>query len=121
MSDILNTYPVFERNQVLTSTQLNNLVNYLDQQNRLTRAKLIGMGVVCGLEISYDASDDEITISKGTGITSEGYLINLGECVTVKYRPYILPPGTIYEPFVDANNELDIDLYELLTDSAEDG
>lgn len=121
MSDILNTYPVFESNQVLTSTQLNKLVNYLDQQNRLTRAKLIGMGVVCGLEVSYDSDDDEITISKGTGITSEGYLINLGECVTVNYRPYTLPPGTIYEPFVDSNNEQDITLYELLTDEAENG
>lgn len=118
MSEILNTYPIFERNQVLTSTQLNNLVSYLDQQNRLTRARLIGMGVVCGLEIKYDAGNNKITISKGTGITSEGYLVNLGECLTVKYRPYILPPGTIYAPFVGSDNKQDIALYELLTDKA---
>ena len=121
MSDILNTYPVFERNQVLSSTQLNNLVNYLDQQNRLTRARLIGMGVVCGLEINYDKSEHTITITKGTGITSEGYLITLGDCITVKYRPYLLPPGTIYEPFVDSNNKQDISLFELLTDGAKAG
>ncbi len=121
MSNILNTYPVFESNQVLTSTQLNKLVNYLDQQNRLTRAKLIGMGVVCGLELSYDSTANELTISKGTGITSEGYLINLGDCVTVKYRPYTLPPGTIYEPFVNASNVQDVTLFELLTDDADDG
>ncbi len=119
MSEILNTYPVFERNQVLTSTQLNNMVSYLDQQNRLTRARLIGMGVVCGLEISYDADNNKITITKGTGITSEGYLVNLGECVTVKYRPYTLPAGTIYAPFVSSDNKQDIGLYELLTDKAE--
>ena len=121
MTDILNTYPVFERNQVLTSTQLNNMVNYLDQQNRLTRAKLIGMGVVCGLEIDYNKSENTITISKGTGITSEGYLINIGDCITVKYRPYNLPPGTIYEPFVDANNKQDIKLFELLTETSKAG
>ncbi len=121
MSDILNTYPVFERNQVLTSTQLNNLVNYLDQQNRLTRARLIGMGVVCGLEVSYNSVENTLTISKGTGITSEGYLINIGECINVKYRPYTLPPGTIYEPFVDSNNKQDISLFELLTESAKVG
>ncbi len=121
MSELLNTYPVFESNQVLTSTQLNKLVNYLDRQNRLTRAKLIGMGVVCGLEISCDTSENELTISKGTGITSEGYLINLGECKTVKYRPYSLPPGTIYEPFVNSSNVQDIKLYELLTEKADDG
>jgi hypothetical protein len=121
MSDIINTYPVFESNQVLTSKQLNNLVNYLDQQNRLTRARLIGMGVVCGLEVSYDAAGTKLTISKGTGITSEGYLIGLGECITVKHRPYNLPVGTIYEPFVDSGNKQDIQLFELLTESAEDG
>jgi hypothetical protein len=121
MTDILNTYPVFERNQVLTSTQLNNMVNYLDQQNRLTRAKLIGMGVVCGLEIKYNKSEKTIAISKGTGITSEGYLINIGDCVTVKYRPYNLPPGTIYEPFVGADNKQDITLFELLTETAKVG
>lgn len=120
MSDIVNTYPVFERNQVLTSTQLNNLVNYLDQQNRLTRARLIGMGVVCGLELSYNPVENTLTISKGTGITSEGYLINIGECINVKYRPYTLPPGTIYEPFVDSANKQDISLFELLTESAKD-
>jgi hypothetical protein len=121
MTDIFNTYPVFERNQVLTSSQLNNMVNYLDQQNRLTRAKLIGMGVVCGLEIEYDKSENTIAISKGTGITSEGYLINIGDCVTVKYRPYNLPPTTIYEPFVDANNKQDIKLFELLTENVKAG
>ena len=121
MADILNTYPVFESNQVLTSTQLNNLVNYLDQQNRLTRTRLIGMGVVCGLELSYDPAIQAITISKGTGITSEGYLISMGECETVKYRDYSLPPGTIYEPFVDpGTNEMDIQLWELLTDDADE-
>lgn len=121
MSDIINTYPVFESNQVLTSKQLNNLVNYLDQQNRLTRARLIGMGVVCGLEVSYDAGSKKLVISKGTGITSEGYLITLGECITVKYRPYTLPPGTIYEPFVDSANKQDVKLFELLTESADAG
>lgn len=121
MSDIIYTYPVFESNQVLTSKQLNSLVNYLDQQNRLTRARLIGMGVVCGLEVSYDEVEKKLILSKGTGITSEGYLISLGECITVKYRPYKLPVGTTYGPFVDSANKQDISLFELLTESADDG
>ncbi|MBN2486380.1 MAG: hypothetical protein JXB34_10445 [Bacteroidales bacterium] len=122
MADILNSYTVFESNQVLTSAQLNKTVNYLDQQNRLTRAKLIGMGVVCGLEVKYLSVGHTLTISKGAGITSEGFLISLGECKTIKYRQYNLPPGTVYEPFVDpASNEMDIDLWELLTEDTEDG
>ncbi len=124
MSTILNTYPIFESNQVLTSPHLNQLVSYLDQQNRLTRAKLIGMGVACGLELSYEPSPSPLTltISKGTGVTSEGYLINLSECPTIKYRPYTLPSGVIYEPFVDPNTKVqDIDLNELLTVEAKPG
>ncbi|MFA8436118.1 MAG: Ig-like domain-containing protein [Marinifilaceae bacterium] len=122
MAEIFNTHPVFESNQVLTSEQLNSLINYLDQQNRLTRSRLIGVGIVCGLEVNYDPKAGTITISGGTGITSEGYLISLGECITVKYRNYTLPPGTLYAPFVHpVTNEKDIDLWELLTEKADDG
>ncbi len=119
MSTLLKTYPIFESNQVLTSTQLNTLVDYLDEQNRLTRARLIGMGVVCGLEVSYDASRDTVSVSKGTGITSEGYLITLDDYAASNYRTYHLPAGTVYEPFVNSQNEQDITLYELIADDAE--
>ena len=44
-----NNYPVFEANQVLTETHLNKAINYLDEQDRLTRANLIGIGIVGGL------------------------------------------------------------------------
>ena len=118
MSTIINTYPVFESSQVLTSAQLNQLVAYLDQQNRLTRVKLVGMGIVCGLELSYDEDNARVTISKGTAITSEGFLITLGECETSYYRPYSLPEGVEYKPFGDPVQ--DITLYELLREMPED-
>ena len=117
MSNILSSYPVFEDNQVLTASQLNELSGYLDQQNRLTRVKLIGMGTACGLNVSYlapnEAPDnkDTIQISGGVGITSEGYLFTLGTCNSTKYRPYVLPIP--YDPFAD------IDLWELLPESTE--
>ena len=47
-----DSYPVFEANQVLTSRHLNDGFNYLDQQERRTRARLIGMGIACGLEVN---------------------------------------------------------------------
>lgn len=117
MSTILNSHPVFEDNQVLTSSQLNNLAGYLDQQNRLTRVKLIGMGIVCGQEISYNSqvTPNELTISQGVAITSEGFLINVSDCVTTQYRPYLLPSGVTYTPFQNENLEQDVELYELLT------
>jgi hypothetical protein len=69
---IANTFPVFEADQVLSNKHLNDLFNYLDQQDRLTRSKLIGSGIVCGLRISY--SQQAIHVSKGAALTSQGYL-----------------------------------------------
>lgn len=98
MSSIINNYPVFEDNQVLTASQLNRLSDYLDQQTRLTRSRLIGMGIGCGLESNFDntTGNVSVTISKGIGVTSEGFLVDMPECILTKYRVYENPP---YVPF----------------------
>jgi hypothetical protein len=72
-----NTYPVFEANQVLKHTDLKGLFDYLDGHHRLTRTHLIGMGIVCGLSVTFDAGSACICVSPGCGVTSEGYLIHL--------------------------------------------
>ena len=36
--------PYFENGQALTAGQLNDVVDYLEEQDRLTRNKLIGIG-----------------------------------------------------------------------------
>jgi hypothetical protein len=91
---IANTYPVFEADQVLTNNHLNELFNYLDQQNRLTRCKLLGSGIVCGLDISH--TSDTININKGCGLTSQGYIIlfcdHSGENGYKYMMPYNRPP-----------------------------
>lgn len=120
MSTLINNYPVFEDNQVLTSTQLNQLQNYLKQQNRLTRVALIGIGVVCGMDIVCSPEHDELTITKGVGVTSEGHLITIGNCVTTQYRNYTKPNSVSYPPFEDSETQQqDVELYELLTEEAE--
>ena len=68
------TYPVFEANQVLTNAHLNDLFEYLDEQTRLTRSNLIGIGIACGLEVTFEAPGT-VHLSKGCGVTSQGYLI----------------------------------------------
>ena len=123
MSNLANSYPIFEDNQVLTSSQLNELVTYLDAQSRLTRVKLIGMGVACGLTPQFIPSDPAfqgkptLKITKGTGVTSEGYLIKMGDCTTTKYRSYTLPQVVNYPPF-GVPQAQNLELYELLTDNA---
>ncbi len=115
---MINNYPVFEKNQVLTSNQLNQLVKYLDQQNRLTRTSLTGLGIICGLEAICESSNT-LTITRGVGVTSEGFLIRTGDCVTTRYRNYVLPAGTSYPPFEDlVSHQQDVTLSELLTEDA---
>lgn len=84
---IQNTYPVFEADQVLTNDHLNSLSIYLEQQERLTRSKLIGCGIVCGLEISF--TGQTIRVSKGCALTSQGYLVTFCETTYTSFIPYI--------------------------------
>ena len=78
LEELLTTYPVFQPNQLLTSEQLNTVVEYLEQQERLTRQGLIGIGIVCGLE-GRITTHYTIHITRGVGVTSEGYLITFPE------------------------------------------
>jgi hypothetical protein len=115
MEPIRNTYPIFEANQVLTKEHLNQVFNYLDEQERLTRANLIGIGIVCGLEIRYDKMTQHVHLTKGCGVTSEGYLIVEPDNLELgSYRDYKPPDDLSYEPLAGKT------LWELLVhDSSE--
>lgn len=80
MEQTNNNFPRFEKGQVLTSEALNNYFGYLDEQQRLTRAKLLGVGIIDGLETKL--SGNKLTITKGTAVTADGYLIELKEDTT---------------------------------------
>ena len=122
-----NSYPIFEKNQVLTNTQLNQLVAYLEEQSRLTRTSLIGIGIVCGFDLDFVLEDDSelgkdtLYISKGAGITSEGFLINFCGCAITKYRDYTFNPLIDYDPFRDQADpeEPYLEFQELLSDDYE--
>lgn len=83
---LIQSYPVFESNQVLTERQLNGIVGYLEQQDRLTRVCLLGMGIVCGLDSSWDESGSGLYITPGHGVTSEGYLVKIAPPLLTHYR-----------------------------------
>jgi len=98
MESLLDHYPVFEANQVLMSRHLNDAFDYLEQQERQTRSHLIGIGIACGLKIQLAGS--AVALSKGCGVTSQGYLIVEPEDVTLTaYRPYTLPTDIDYPQF----------------------
>lgn len=82
-------YPVFANGQVLTSAHLNNIVTYLEPQDRLSRTQLTGIGIVYGFKVDWKSP--QLRIACGAGITSEGYLIAEAEVTLASFRPYKLP------------------------------
>ncbi len=109
-------YPNFNKGQLLTSDLLNNSVEYLDQQDRLTRANLIGVGIVEGLSYSYDKG--ALTVKAGTAITSDGYLIHFPKDKTYRYYPKLLDPN--YGVY-DGHPSYSYSLYEDRNDAIEHG
>lgn len=123
------TYPIFEANQVLTKAHLNDLFEYLDEQQRLTRANLVGIGIVCGLRGELTGTGT-VRLTRGCGITSQGYLVvEPDDLELVSVRPYQLPgedpypPGGMYAPLVQPGTEppQQYDLWELFPDDDEPG
>lgn len=73
LQQITTDYAVFERDQVLTAGQLNSVTEYLDDQARLTRTQLLGIGIVGGLLPALERR--AVVVSAGVGVTSDGDLI----------------------------------------------
>ena len=69
-----NKLPQFEANQVLSNVHLNQFIEYLEEQGRLTRNQLLGAGIVSGLDVKRDSATS-ISIYEGVAVTSAGYLI----------------------------------------------
>lgn len=98
-------YPVFEADQVLSQKDLNLVVSHLEEQDRITRKNLTGLGIICGLELSYP-TENSIKISCGTALTSLGFQINWTEKVFTHYHDYeisdqFLKPDYTREPHLE--------------------
>jgi len=115
---VTTDYAVFERDQVLTERQLNSVVEYLDDQSRLTRTQLLGVGIVGGLRPALGKG--QISIGKGVGITSDGDLLGLpADTVFDRWLKYD-ESAPAYGPFY--NGEKILPLVELLaSDDRRDG
>ncbi|NOT50462.1 MAG: hypothetical protein HOP10_04200 [Chitinophagaceae bacterium] len=88
MIPVVNQYPEFVADQLLTSDDLNNMFGFLEEQERLTRTSMIGIGIVCGLEVKTAVDGTSITITGGAGATSEGYLIKLETDTYFEYKDF---------------------------------
>ena len=91
-----NKFPIFEAEQVLSHTGLNTIIGFFEEQMRLSRTKLIGVGLLDGMEISFN--NNSVTISCGTAITSLGFLIDFPETTFSYYFE-----NRLSEDFIEAN------------------
>jgi len=95
------TYPEFVPDQILSSEHLNRLFGYLEEQERLTRANLLGIGIVCGLEIKMNTAGTQLTITKGSGVTSKGYLVSMLDTIYTGYKAYDINRNHTYPLFTN--------------------
>lgn len=114
-------YPEFVPDQLLTSEHLNQLFEYLEEQGRLTRTNLIGIGIVCGLEVKTSADGTSIIITKGCGVTSEGYLVTVPETTYTKYKEFNAVQELLYDKFVDSSRTQRFHIDELKQAAVEEG
>nr|MBI1230886.1 hypothetical protein [Cytophagales bacterium] len=135
LSRILPQYRNYQADQVLTHTQLNETIAYFEDQDRLSRVGLTGVGIVNGLTLRSDLSAGvrTVTIEQGYGITTDGDLLTLQLAVEetgskektilidslafTHYRPFEDDKAN-YEPFVKTAEET-VTLLELCLPSDE--
>ena len=89
----LDSFPVFKPYQALTAEHLNDLREYLDHEDKITRRALIGIGVACGFDLDVDASG-RVLISKGVAVTSHGFVITSEAVICDRRRAYAVPIPT---------------------------
>jgi len=82
LDNITVQYRKFNENQALTEDQLNEFIDYFEDQDRLSRTRLSGIGVVCGFRTasSFGLTDPNLNglgISQGAGVTTDGDIITL--------------------------------------------
>jgi hypothetical protein len=124
LSTITAQYRSFVNDQVLTADQLNTLIQYFEDQGRLSRVCLNGVGIACGFQVSLSGSK-EIIVSQGCGVTTDGDLIQLQQPVpeestqtididSIKFTHYKVYEDTIvkYTPFFKSNEQISI--FELI-------
>jgi hypothetical protein len=121
--EILNLeYSRFVKDQVLTEVQLNEIIDFFEDQHRVTRTCLIGTGIVCGLPLTRHASTRVVRLGAGAAVTTDGDLMKIRDTEFKYFKEYEQPEGAHYDPFYyqQGSEEKFITLYELLTEEQKD-
>ncbi len=119
--DILDQeYGRFVKDQVLTDVQLNEIIDFFEDQHRLTRTCLIGTGIVCGLQMTSNSSS--VTLAPGVAVTTDGDLLKPAGSTYLYFTKYVPPQENQYDPFYfqSGSTEKMLNLFQLLTEEEKD-
>jgi len=106
-------YHRFVDNQVLTDDQLNEVIDHINFQDKLSRTSLIGVGIVCGLEVKSTGTNIQLT--QGVAVTTDGDLLKKGETVYKGFKTFT-DENVKYGHFLQGEGV--VELYELEEDSS---
>jgi hypothetical protein len=95
----VSDFSYFADDQVLTAGQLNRLIQYLDYQERATRAWLVGSGVVCGL--THSISGTSAVLDPGCALTSDGDLLTVPAALKLTHMRAFPDANAKYKPLAD--------------------
>ncbi|MHC9089478.1 hypothetical protein ACXIHB_12270 [Tenacibaculum sp. IMCC1] len=107
LREITTEYSKFNANQVLTETQLNTFIDYFEDQNRLSRLGLSGVGIACGFQVTPKFTTDKtavssIEITQGAAVTTDGDLIQFFDLIkeNIKSKKF-----SFYKKFEDTDGK----------------
>lgn len=98
LSNISTQYRKFSKGQYIKHPQFNEFLDFFEDQDRLSRVILQGVGVVCGLKpklVYKDRSLTSIQLSQGVALTTDGDLLTLNNTNKVSEELYVSDLKTI--------------------------
>jgi len=116
LEDITSEYSLFLDNQVLTAKQLNEIVHYFEDQQRLSRILLSGVGRACGFELKWKSGAGSLELSCGVGVTTDGDLMYLDKTSTLTQFKAFTDENARYPLFYQGESQFE--LWELYEDNA---
>lgn len=98
LKNISTQYRKFTKGQYVKSPQFNEFLDFFEDQDRLSKVLLQGVGIVCGLKpqpVYIGGQLDKIQVSQGVALTTDGDLLTLNNTNEVSKELYMSDLKTI--------------------------
>lgn len=92
LSNIAVQYRKFSKGQYVDYSQFNEFLDFFEDQDRLSRVMLQGVGIVCGLKSKLIYVKDQlnkIQVSQGVALTTDGDLLTLNNAGEISKELYV--------------------------------